>query len=47
MKNFLIFLGATILLLGAILAYHILNPSDTTYVRQGASWVVLEQNISK
>ena len=47
MKGFLIFLGITMMLMGAYIYYNLEHPSETMIVRQGAHWTVLEYNQSK
>jgi len=47
MKNFLIFLAISFLLIGGFIYYNIKNPTDTMIVRQGAYWNIFEHNITK
>ncbi len=47
MKNFLIFFAVILVIIAAFIWYYMQHPSDTTIVRQGANWVVLERNISQ
>jgi len=46
MKGFLIFLGVTMLLMGAYIYYNIKHPTDTMIVRSGAHWVIFEHNVT-
>ncbi len=47
MKGFFVFMILVALFLGAFIFYFVRHPSNTTMVRKGASWVILEQNLSK
>ena len=47
MKGFLVFFVITIGLLIGVITYELTHPSRTTMVRQGANWVILEQNVSE
>ncbi len=47
MKNFLIFLGISLLIIGGFIYYNMLHPSDTMIVRNGAYWTIFEHNASK
>ncbi len=47
MKGFLVFFVITIGLLVGVIAYELTHPSRTTMVRQGANWVLMEQNASQ
>ncbi|MCF6205943.1 MAG: hypothetical protein L3J47_03470 [Sulfurovum sp.] len=47
MKGFLVFLGITMLLMGAYIYYNIKHPQDTIIVRKGAYWITLDHNVSK
>jgi hypothetical protein len=47
MKGFLIFLGITLLLMGAYIYYNLQHPTDTMIVRKGAYWITFEHNVTE
>ncbi len=47
MKGFLIFFMITLVILGGFIWYFVNHPSHTTMVRNGANWVIMEQNASE
>ncbi len=47
MKGFLMFFLTILVMMGGVIYYYIKHPSNTTMVRNGANWVLMEQNVSE